>query len=777
MHVTLFDFLPLKLLINLLIEGRLAHQTEIELIRILRQRFGGPLHEPPKVEKIRRFHFAQRIFLIRKRAGNSEEDDEEKFHSAVAPPAPKLKTASFSNGRTFSGFACLGILLSVLLSASSSNADDAESPILSLPLEQLPKVQVVTASKTKEDIQDSPGITQVITQEDIQRTGETTLAGVLDHATSIFVLGTVGFPMGPVSMRGDVAESNFMPRVLMLLDGRPFRDSATGGDDEPLLYAMPLSRVARIEIVRGPGSVLYGTNAYIGLINVITVDAKDQKLVANAQYGSYDTRTGTLAAATQIGNLKISGGGFYQESAGWNFNLIDERGVQEAIPLSYLSGGGDFKLEYRGFIWHNYVGYLSQMDVGEFPVWQNPIPFEGNTTRWISDLSYTRDFTDTWKGSFFLTYNMLRLEGAIPESGVPQDSIDENSDDFQIETTHFIKVLDSLDLTVGGTINVQTGHQQVNAVTSAGTPYNILNGPNPDPLEAIPFYRRALYQIYAQGEYRLIDELKFVAGGQLNKDPNLNVNLVPRIGAILSLESGWCSKILYGQGYREATGAENYTNQPGVLFGNPDLQPETISTFEFQASYHQPTYNAALTYFNSSQKNVISRTFPPGPGIAEQTVNEGTIASQGIELEGRGNPTRILSLMGGITYEWLENTELTSGGTESTFDNLTGMPLTQVKLGAILSPIEKLRFSLFDDYFGNFGNIDAAHPNADPAVRNLHDVSFNLEYQVLKQWKLNLMGSNLFNEPIYYPEVLRHVINSIPGRPGITFYGGITGTF
>jgi outer membrane receptor for ferrienterochelin and colicins len=664
-----------------------------------------------------------------------------------------------------SGFA--GVLL-----LSSARADSTESSPLSLPLEELTKVQVVTASKTKEDVQDSPGIVEVITQDDIQRLGAISVADVLDHATSLFSLGTAVNPMGLVSMRGDVAESSYMPRVLMLLDGRPFRDSLNGGVDAPLLFAMPLLRILRIEVVRGPGSVLYGTNAYIGVINIITRDAKDQNIVAQAEYGSYNTRYGEVAIGREVGDLKITAGGTVQATQGWNFNLVDEDGVQDSIPLGSFDGGGDINLEYHGLTLHNYVGFVNQSSVGEEPVWVIP-NVQANMLRWISDLGYTRQLAKDWKGSFNLTYNMMRLSGFYPGDPAAQDQVDERSDDFLIETTHDIHLSNVVDLTVGGDIDVQTGKLTIGSLTSQGQPFNLLAGPNPDPLVAVPFYQRALYELYAQSEFHINDDLKFIAGGQLNKVPNLDVDLVPRLGALLSLESGFGSKLLFGQAYRNATGAENYIDEPGLLLGNNALKPETITTFEVQTSYQKKSYNVALTYFHSHQDNVISRTFPPP---VPKTINEGTITSEGLELEGHGTPIRILTLTGGMTYEWLSATHRVPGGSEATFSNPSGMPLSQVKLGATVAPCDALRFSLFDNFFGRFGNINANDPDANPPVRSFHDVSLNLEYQATKAFKVNFSAKNILSEPIYYPEVLRHVINSIPGAPPIVFYGGITGT-
>src|SRR6185437_7644428 len=112
------------------------------------------------------------------------------------------------------------------------------------------------------------------------------------------------------------------------------------------------------------------------------------------------------------------------------------------------------------------------------------------------------------------------------------------------------------------------------------------------------------------------------------------------VGAILTMDSGFGAKLLYGQAYRNGTGQERGSQVPGFNYGNSALKPESIDTVDAQISYGRPIYSVALTYFHSDQNDVISRSFPDEgfqtvvngslspPGVSV-TINRGEVHSQG----------------------------------------------------------------------------------------------------------------------------------------------------
>lgn len=549
----------------------------------------------------------------------------------------------------------------------------------------------------------------------------------------------------------------------------------------PLLNSMPLSRVERIEVLRGPVSVLYGTDAYIGVINVITKSQATQSPSIAFKAGSYGTYAGDVALEKDLGDLKAVGGMMALTTSGWPYTLTDEKGVTNTIPETMTNVGGDLDLRYKGLTSYTFVGSTNPQDVGQPPVWGNPISTGVSVFRILSDISYSTQLTDIWNASINMTYNHMSLGQGY--TAAKENDYHYFSDDFLFESDHHITLNDNIHLAVGGIVELQMGKGEENALTSGLQPFNLFSGPNPDPFIVVPFYRRAPWDLYLQLEWKILDSLKMIAGGQLNKSPDVSLDYVPRLGLVANLPNGWGSKLLYGEAYRSAVAVERGTQTPNDLYGNDSLSPETIRTIEAQFSFRRSSYGFALTYFNSFQSDVIGRTLP---GSSHQTtvngqlsppgvpvyVNGGASRSQGVEFEGHGAISKAITTFADVTYIW-------------TVDR-RGMPLLQAKMGVVVTPIDPLHISAYDDYFGRFGNITADQPNTNHPVGSYHDVSLNLEYDASK-WLLaegsphkivfNLAGKNLFNEPIYFPEFLRRVINSFPGGPGITVYGGVTATY
>ncbi|MEX2092988.1 MAG: Plug domain-containing protein, partial [Pirellulales bacterium] len=143
----------------------------------------------------------------------------------------------------------------------SAGADDLDSllDMADKNPEGLGKVNVATpsdpivegVSKKEEPLSESPGIVDVITAEDIEQFGAKNLFEVINWATSVYTTGSFLFPRNNVSIRGNLIkhEDN---HVLVLINGRPFRDSTLGGVNLSIYTAFPIDTIERVEVIRGP---------------------------------------------------------------------------------------------------------------------------------------------------------------------------------------------------------------------------------------------------------------------------------------------------------------------------------------------------------------------------------------------------------------------------------------------------------------------------------------------------------------------------------------------
>ncbi len=142
-----------------------------------------------------------------------------------------------------------------------------------LSLSDLLQVEVTTVSKKAENPLDAPGIISVITADEIATFGASNLIDVLQRIPNLFVFDSPTFTATGVSLRAG-ATQHLNNHVLYLINERPLRESQNGGFHSDINLLFPVELIERIEVIRGPGSDLYGSNAFSGTINFITKKAK-----------------------------------------------------------------------------------------------------------------------------------------------------------------------------------------------------------------------------------------------------------------------------------------------------------------------------------------------------------------------------------------------------------------------------------------------------------------------------------------------------------------------
>ncbi len=252
-------------------------------------------------------------------------------------------------------------------SAQASAGQDAPNgqpsemeKLLDMDLESLGKVAVRESTMTDpivegvsrkpENLAESPGVVEVITAEEIHDFGAKTLREVLLRGTSIWTPNSGVFPNNIVSMRGDLP-GHYDTHVLLLLNGRPFKDTLQGGLDHPIYTAFPIESLARIEIIRGPGSVIYGTNAYVGVINLITKDPLKKPNSISVLAGSLSTQRYEIAKGSGTKDKNFFIGAMYLNDKGFDYAAVDELGAfnsklfgQDNIGVVGVYGNGPFTL-------------------------------------------------------------------------------------------------------------------------------------------------------------------------------------------------------------------------------------------------------------------------------------------------------------------------------------------------------------------------------------------------------------------------------------------------
>jgi iron complex outermembrane receptor protein len=195
-------------------------------------------------------------------------------------------------------------LLLPLVLATKVVAQQRQPDLTELSLEDLMNVRVTSAAKKEQKLLQTPAAVYVITEEDIRRSGVTTLPDALRLAPGVEV-AQLSSDTWAVSIRGFSAL--YSNKLLVLIDGRSVYSPMFSGvlwNETDLM----LEDVERIEVIRGPGAALWGANAVNGVINIITKPARDtQGGLLTLGGGSYDRGTGRHAMAAPMETTSSTG--------------------------------------------------------------------------------------------------------------------------------------------------------------------------------------------------------------------------------------------------------------------------------------------------------------------------------------------------------------------------------------------------------------------------------------------------------------------------------------
>lgn len=198
-------------------------------------------------------------------------------------------------------FSLLAFVWSTRAHAETTDVDeDQTNPVKQLTLEQLGNVEVTTPSRQPEKVRDTSAAIYVITEEDIERSGATSIPEALRLAPGVEV-ARIDSNKWSIGIRG--FGSRLSRDVLVLIDGRTVYSTLLAGTYWEVQNVM-LKDVERIEVIRGPGATIWGPNALNGVINIITKDSKDTRgsLVdvggGNVDQGFFNTRYGAGNGST-----------------------------------------------------------------------------------------------------------------------------------------------------------------------------------------------------------------------------------------------------------------------------------------------------------------------------------------------------------------------------------------------------------------------------------------------------------------------------------------------
>lgn len=506
-------------------------------------------------------------------------------------------------------------------------ADDNVKQLLTLPLEDLLDIrvqEVSLASGFKQRSTQAPAVTSVITAQEIQASGANDIADVLRMVPGLYVEPNEMFEQN-YQIRAIESFSN--NETLMLINGQPYKNLLSG--DRGAWAGFPVENIARIEVIRGPGSALYGADAFSGVLNIITKTGQDidgtqtgariasergrdawllhggeyqgVELATNLHYYSThsdsalnqfmpppaDQATANPPLASSQGEadnrLKRINASLDLSKANWRFNM-DYYGVRSTF---YAEAGvtnddssededrGNITLSYHNEDWH--------------PDWE--LDAELSYTRWNSQEQYYENLslldavTDIDSSSLGATSGLYDIQQSEEHWRLHSHFLYRgwNKHKLHFGLGYTDERLADLDASVhyADADNLQHSLALADAFTR--------NNPSPD---------RRIFHAFAQDTWSIRRNLELTAGLRYDRYSDFGSSTNPRLALVWQTSDALSSKFLYGKAFMAPTYSLLNIQDDSFITANSDLTPQLIETYELAFDYHpNKTWNLALNLF------------------------------------------------------------------------------------------------------------------------------------------------------------------------------------
>jgi outer membrane receptor for ferrienterochelin and colicins len=678
-----------------------------------------------------------------------------------------------------------------------------------MSIEELLNVEVVTTAKKQKRISQSPAIISAITGAEMAERGVSNLYEALSYLPGIELIETY-YGYTDVTIRG-ILEDNYNNKAVLLVNGQPFYDQIVSTF---YLEQIPLSAVERIEVIRGPGGVLYGTNAFAGVINVITKQgASVNGVKGSVEGGSFATSHAQVSAGKKVKGADLFLASEFQRSDGYTrlipYDEDDEQlGVQSAVsPGSRILGSSpDDPHGYRD----NYTNVLGSFGYKGLKLnglyFDNTkdkfgiIPTVASTgERQLDGMGFNARYdhsTLSNKATIggFAWYDAIHKDevvGVYPPAlhvaGAHPDDQEYQGHKLGGQFELDYHPLEQLNVTFG------TGHE-----ASHADPYyfflaNVLS-PDGSRIQDLPANAFAEQHetsdtwTFLQTEFQAY-KFDLLAGMRFNHNTQAGNAVIPSVGVVYTPRNGVSFKILYGQGFRNPSFFEKYVRTVNILAGQKELKPETIHTLDMGIDLlFLKNYSVRVNGFFTSTDNLISRrnmtpaelamlNAEPGFGAGSMKWTKGPIYAnlpgqsyRGVEVELKAMPDRKLNLFGNMSYK---------NGDDAQNVNLQFFAPVLANFGFTYRPLSRLDVSPSVQYIGSReGRYQPLYPwNKWTAGSYSLDayklVNLKMTLRVTKAFSVSFRGENLLNEIYFYPEYVRRAIPCIPGGPGRAGYVSI----
>ena len=446
---------------------------------------------------------------------------------------------------------------------------------MALSLEDLANTKVYTASRHLEQTRQAPSAVTIISSAEIARYGWRTLADVLNGVRGFYTAYDRNYTY--LGVRGIQRPGDYNSRILLLLNGHRVNDniydSAAFGSE----FTFSLDLIDHIEIVRGPSSSLFGTNAIFGVINIITrrpPDADGTVIEASGSEGSFLSRRGRATALVRKGEFSALVSGSVMRSNGVSDLYFPEySSIHGGIAHDqdgYRTDALFTDLEYGGFRVQGFFGSRDKrIPTGAYDAVFNT-PENGTDARGYVDASFHRDLSGVTTLEVRTYYDWYNFSGAGSFGDPPETYIGQSFARAAWVGTEAVLGHDigKHRISVGADFEYSPERWQKNYAAGFLTPLDA----NHDAKQA---------SIFAEAELHFVPKLTIRAGGRLDWFDGVGTPLSPRAAAIYQANTKTTLKYIFGRAFRAPNAYEEfYADGVSVVAPTTPLKPEYIVSHE-----------------------------------------------------------------------------------------------------------------------------------------------------------------------------------------------------
>lgn len=564
------------------------------------------------------------------------------------------------------------------LAGGATSMNTGDENLWELSLEQLQKLKITSAAGFAQTPANAPSVVTVVTAHEIRNMGAKTIEEALRGVTGLDMVAKSYQPLAYIGVRG-LFSTGSNNKIKIMVDGHMLQSAV--GDPFFHINSLPIENIKQIEIIRGPGSALYGTNAFIGVLNIITQDGSESNRLT-ASGGSFKTAGSSLQLSARKKKLSTY---FYAD-----FNRTDGPSRRIQSDISAVGFGPQFsaapgystesnqyqtfqtKLGFGNFYFNGFYQTLkTECAVGVFYAltdeddirsdigfgqagYELPLFDLGKIKIQVyGDYYNYNGFYETQSEESSRIYSEKYPDNPFPSHQGINLRVRSNLIVTGTEMTAELKPWPALHIVTGGSHEYidQYKVRFYNNANLTGSPISF-EGVEYQPFQYYGQMRdvsdvanwnqdatRRISAIYSQATIDFLnidlfktvgDVLQMTVGARYDDYSDMGNSLSPRLGLVYAPDPKIYFKVLYGEAFRAPFFHELFQASNSVTFGNVDLQPENINTFEVLTGYQfTPNINGSITYFTTRVTNLILRD------AQRQYNNFGQMLANGIEMEMR----------------------------------------------------------------------------------------------------------------------------------------------